>query len=346
VTKPLTPSRSFYVRNHFDIPRIAAEAWRLRLEGSVEHPSRFALSDLRALPARDLVVTLECAGNGRRAMDPPSPGIPWGFGAVGTARFTGVPVSALLDRAGTRFAAVEVVFIGADRGRLDSGQIVPFARSLPIEVARHPDTLVAVAMNGRPLSAEHGFPARLIVPCWYAMASVKWLVGIQVVDVPFEGYFQKDEYVYVGDDGASPSEPVTLMRVRAVIGAPRDGEEVPPGPVKLAGAAWSGHPPVVRVDLSVDEGATWRPADLGPAPSPYAARRWRCSLRLDRPGSYSIVVRATDQEGNSQPYDPLWNERGYGNNVTHRVRLNVTSARSQEQDEVPVVRGGPRDVRA
>lgn len=344
-TRPVTSSRSFYIRSHFEIPRIDADTWKLGLDGAVNFPSRLGLSDLRALPGRELLVTLECAGNGRRAMKPVPPGLPWGFGAVGTARFTGVPLSLLLDRAEMFSEAEEVLFIGADRGRVESGEIVTFARSLPLEVARHPDTLVALAMNGRPLSAEHGFPARLIVPRWYAMASVKWLVGIRVLNAPFEGFFQSEDYLYVDPDRPSPPTRVTLMRVRALIGVPGDGAEVPPGPVEIAGTAWSGHPPVVRVDVSVDGGDSWREAELGPAPSPYAARSWRCHPRL-AVGSYSIVARATDRAGNTQPIDALWNARGYGNNVTHRIRLHVTSARAAEHDDVRVIRHRSRHVPA
>lgn len=346
MANPLTPTRSFYVRSHFEVPSIDPRTWRLHLDGAVEHPGRFALSELRKLPRRDLWVTLECAGNGRGAMKPLPPGLPWGFGAVGTARFTGVPLSLVLERAAPRSEAREVLFVGADRGRVEPGEVVPFARSLPLEVARHPDTLVALAMNGRPLSAAHGFPARLIVPRWYAMASVKWLVGIHVLDAQFEGFFQKDDYIY--EDGASPyrSEPVSLMRVRSVIGTPADGAVIPPGLVQIAGTAWSGHPPVVLVELSVDGGTSWHRAELGRASSPYAARPWRCLLRLDSPGSYSVVARATDQAGNTQPMDPLWNARGYGNNVTHRIRLNVTTPRGSARDEVRVIRRGSRHVPA
>src|SRR6266545_6676301 len=175
LTRPLTPSRSFYVRSHFDVPRIDPETWTLRLDGAVDRPIQLGLSDLLALPAREVWMTLECAGNGRRAMLPRPPGLPWGFGAVGTGRFTGVPLSLLLDQMGLRSEAREVVFVGADRGPVESGDVVPFARSLPLDVARHPDTIVALALNGRPVRAEHGSPARLIVPGWYAMASVKWL---------------------------------------------------------------------------------------------------------------------------------------------------------------------------
>jgi DMSO/TMAO reductase YedYZ molybdopterin-dependent catalytic subunit len=344
LTTPLTPSRSFYVRTHFDVPRIQADEWSLTLDGAVERSLRLDLSDLQRSSGHSVCVTLECAGNGRRAMDPPPPGLSWGFGAVGTARFTGVPLSELLDRAGAEPDACEVVFVGADRGRVESGELVPYARSLPLEVARHEDTVVAWAMNGLPLRAEHGFPARLVVPRWYAMASVKWLMGIQVLDAPFEGFFQKDEYVYVDDEEGSSARPVTLMRVRAVIGTPGDGAEVQPGAVEIAGSAWSGYSTVTRVEVTLDGGVSWNEAELGPALSPYAARPWRYQARL-KSGSYSALVRATDQSGNTQPTAAPWNARGYGNNVLHGIRFTVTSRPSQ-QDEVRVIRQGSRPVPA
>jgi DMSO/TMAO reductase YedYZ molybdopterin-dependent catalytic subunit len=345
LTSPLTPARSFYVRSHFDVPRIGPEGWRLRIDGGVDRPAQLDLRQLLALPAHQVWMTLECAGNGRRAMRPLPPGLPWGFGAVATGRFSGVPLAMLLDRAGLQSGATEVVFEGADRGAVETGDVVPFARSLPLDVARHPDTLVAHSLNGRPLPFEHGFPARLIVPNWYAMASVKWLVGIRAVDTAFEGFFQKDDYVYTETATSTRAEPVSLMRVRAVIGTPADGDEVPPGAVKIAGTAWSGHPPVEVVEISVDGGRTWDGAQLTPAPSPYAARAWRFTVHLDA-GRYTIMARAADHAGDTQPIDPVRNARGYGNNVIQRVRLTVTEAPKGRQDDAVIVRRGSRSVPA
>jgi DMSO/TMAO reductase YedYZ molybdopterin-dependent catalytic subunit len=343
LTRPLTPARSFYVRSHFDVPRIVPGGWKLRVVGCVERPTRFGLRELLALPAHEVWTTLECAGNGRRAMRPPPAGLPWGFGAVATGRFSGVPLAMLLDRAGLRSGATEVVFEGADRGAVETRDVVPFARSLPLDVARHPDTLVAHSLNGRALPIEHGFPARLIVPNWYAMASVKWLVEIRAVDTAFEGFFQKDDYVYAETATSTCAEPVSLMRVRAVIGTPADEDEVPPGAVEIAGTAWSGHPPVEVVEVSVDGGRTWDRAKLGPVPSPYAARPWRRTVQLDA-GRYTIMARATDHVGNTQPIDPIRNARGYGNNVIQRVRLTVTEASKGRHDDVVIVRRGSRPV--
>jgi DMSO/TMAO reductase YedYZ molybdopterin-dependent catalytic subunit len=331
--EPLTPDRSFYIRAHFDVPSLDANSWRLHVRGAGRGELALALSDLTSLSTRDVVVTLECAGNGRRWMEPTPPGLAWGFGAVATARFTGVPLSAVLERARLGSHGREVLFVGADRGTVESGGVAPFARSLPVEVARHPDTILAWEMNGRPLPVEHGFPVRLIVPRWYAMASVKWLVGVEVLDLPFQGYFQKDDYVYADEDGLMA--PVRLMRVRSVIATPSEGADVPPGLVDVAGTAWSGHPPVARVDVSVDGGTSWGRAELGSSPSPYAARPWRIRIPLE-PGPQVIMARATDRVGDTQPLEPVSNARGYGNNVIHRVRVNATEARMVLDDPVRV----------
>jgi DMSO/TMAO reductase YedYZ molybdopterin-dependent catalytic subunit len=330
---PLTPDRSFYIRAHFDVPSLDADGWRLHVRGAGLGELALALSDLTRFSTREVVVTLECAGNGRRWMEPTPPGLAWGFGAVATARFTGVPLSAVLERARLGSHGREVLFVGADRGPVESGGVAPFARSLPVEVARHPDTILAWEMNGRPLPVEHGFPVRLIVPRWYAMASVKWLVGVEVLDHPFQGYFQKNDYVYADEDGLIA--PVRLMRVRSVIATPSEGADVPTGLLDVAGTAWSGHPPVVRVDVNVDGGTSWRRAELGSSPSPYAARPWRIRIPL-QPGPRVIMARATDRAGDTQPLEPVSNARGYGNNVVHRVRVNATEARMVVDDPVRV----------
>jgi DMSO/TMAO reductase YedYZ molybdopterin-dependent catalytic subunit len=193
----------FYIRNHFDVPGLGAASWRLPVDGVVEHPLGFSVKDLQTLPERTAIVTLECAGNGRTRMNSVPPGTPWAYGAVGTARFTGTPLHLLLDQAGVGAETIEVVFTGADQGEVEPGRVTRFARSLPLDVARHPDTLMAWAMNGEPLPLQHGFPLRLIVPRWYGMASVKWARRDHRLSRPFEGYFQRESYAYAGERGDS-----------------------------------------------------------------------------------------------------------------------------------------------
>lgn len=323
LTEPLTPNHLFYVRNHFEMPRIDTGTWRVAVDGAVEHPLELSLMDLQRLPERTVTVTMECAGNGRSRMVPVPPGTPWADGAVSTAQFTGAPLHLVLDQARLRAQALEVVFEGADHGQVRPGRVMPFARSLPLEVARHPDTLLARAMNGEPLLPDHGFPLRLVVPRWFGMASVKWLVKISVLSSHFEGYFQREQYVYVGEHGTQDGTPVTFMRVRAVIGRPADGAQLRLGPVEVAGTAWSGVASIAKVGVSSDEGRSWAEAKLGTPSSPYASTPWRFHWVPPGPGVYTLTAQASDGAGNVQPFDPVWNAHGYGNNVVHRVRVEV-----------------------
>src|SRR5947207_7686590 len=195
----ITPTRSFYVRTHFPIPNIDKNNWRLQVEGEVEKPFEIDYDQLLKLESRTLPVTLECAGNNRNFLEPKVKGVQWGLGAVGTAQWTGVPLSLLLDRAGVNANACEVILEGTDGGMLEDPKSPPgklhFARSIPLQKARA-DVLLAYKMNGSDLPPEHGFPVRAIVPGWYAMASIKWLQRIIVTDERFTGYYQTIDYAY------------------------------------------------------------------------------------------------------------------------------------------------------
>jgi DMSO/TMAO reductase YedYZ molybdopterin-dependent catalytic subunit len=242
---------------------------------------------------------------------------------VGTAQFTGTSLRALLEEAGPQADAVEALFTGADEGPTTAGQSAPFMRSLPLEVARDPDTLVAWAMNGEPLSSDHGFPVRLVVPRWYGVASVKWLVRVSLLAQAFEGFYQRVKYVFAGDPDLPEGTPVTLMRVRAAVGRPLDGAVVPLGPVQIAGTAWSGYGAVTRVAISADEGRSWSEAEVRRASSPWSAASWRAVWVPERPGNYVLMARASDSAGHIQPLKSVKNSHGYGNNVVQRVALSV-----------------------
>ncbi|HYR11473.1 MAG TPA: sulfite oxidase [Longimicrobium sp.] len=324
LAEPVTPTAHFYQRTNFRVPRINASDWTLSVGGAVRHPLSLDLDELRALPTRTVTVTMECAGNARSLVTPLPPGQPWALGAVSTATFTGVPVRAVLERAGVDERAVEVLFAGADTGDVSPGHTVRFERSLSLERALHPDVLLAWEMNGEPLPAQHGHPLRLVVPGWYGVASVKWLTEIRVLDAPFEGYFQAERYIYVGERGVADGTPVTRMRVRSVIVQPGEGDALSAGQATtVRGTAWSGEAPVARVEVSVDGGATWRDAHLGTAPSPYAAVPWSMAWTPARSGPHVLLARATDEAGNVQPLDPVWNEHGYGNNAVQRLQVEV-----------------------
>lgn len=312
-----------YVRSHFAVPELDPTAWRLRVDGAVATEGELGLSDLRELPRRTLAVTLECAGNGRTLMHPTPGGTPFRYGAVSTATFTGTPLRALLERVGLESGAREVRFVGADEGEVAPGRREPYARSLPVEEALEGDALLAWAMNGEPLPARHGRPVRLVVPGWYGMASVKWLERITVLAEPFRGYYQTERYVYRGEAGTPDGTPVTRARVRALIAAPREDEEVPAAGVLVRGSAWSGHGRVTRVEVSDDAGASWTEAELGVPVSPHAAVAWRLRWRPPGAGRHTLLARATDAAGFTQPLEPRWNEHGYGNNAVQRVAVNV-----------------------
>jgi DMSO/TMAO reductase YedYZ molybdopterin-dependent catalytic subunit len=324
LAEPLTPTADFYQRTNFLVPEIDPETWTLAVHGAVRQPLALGLDELRRMPARTVTMTMECAGNGRTRMTPVPPGHPWELGAVSTARFTGVPLRDVLERAGVDRNAVEVAFAGADAGVTETGLPARFERSLPLDRAMDPDVLLAWEMNGEPLPPPHGFPLRLVVPGWYGVASVKWLAEIRVLDAPFDGFFQAERYIYRGEAGVVDGTPVTRMRVRALIAQPGDGERLPAGAAtEIRGTAWSGEAPVRRVEVSVDGGATWQDARLGESESPYAAVPWSLAWTPPHAGRHLLLARATDDAGNVQPLEPVWNELGYGNNVVQRVEVEV-----------------------
>ena len=318
---PLTSVEDFYVRSNFPAPDIDPQHWSLRVHGQVRAPVELNLEEVRALPNLTKRVTLECAGNGRRLMTPTPRGTAWELGAAGTADFTGTPLREVLALTEPEPDAVECVFTGADGGTVEGHGAVSFQRSLTIQHAGSGEPLIAWAMNGAPLTRDHGSPVRLVVPRFYAVASVKWLVDVEVVDHPFRGHFQADRYVYRGP--GVPEHPVTTMRVRSLITSHTDGQRVPDGRVLLAGVAWSGEAAVARLRVRIDR-EDWQEAELeaapGTAPAAGVMTRWRCECPLDR-GDHDLLVVATDAAGNSQPLAPEWNELGYGNNVAQSIRL-------------------------
>ena len=219
----LTPNSLYYARNHFATPSIDMSQWTLLIDGQVTLPMELSYSDIRELPSKTLPVTMECAGNSRVELSPPVPGNKFRGGAVNTARWTGVPLKTVLELTDVGGVAKEVLFEGADKGEPEPGRpVTPYQRSLPLDVALHPDTLLSYEMNGEPLPDDHGRPVRLVVPGWYGMASVKWVRRITVLDHSFEGFFQTQRYVLPGDGRSST--PLTTISVKSLIGRPRHGE--------------------------------------------------------------------------------------------------------------------------
>lgn len=325
VVGSVMPNAHFYVRNHFQIPTLDPAAFRLSVSGCVERPLSLSLRDLRNMPAQTLVVTLECAGNGRTLFDPAVDGEKWNLGAVSTAEWTGVPLVEVLDRAGVRRDAREVLFRGADIGTVEGGASpVHFERSVTVGDARQGELLLAYAMNGEPLPVQHGYPLRLVVPDWYAVASVKWLAEVELIDRTFTGHYQTDKYWYEWERGGQVvREPVTFQHVRALITEPSAHQDVLGGALAVRGVAWSGAAPVARVDISLN-GGPWQEARLIGERKRHGWQWWELMTRVEEPGRLTLRARATDLAGRTQPDVAEWNRLGYGNNAIQQVPIRIT----------------------
>jgi DMSO/TMAO reductase YedYZ molybdopterin-dependent catalytic subunit len=336
----LTPPGLHYVLCHYDIPAVDPASWRLRVDGCVERPIELDLEALRSMPSRTVQVTMECAGNGRAELAPRPISQPWLSGAVGTAEWTGVPLTDLLREAMPASGALEVAFTGADHG-FERGVEQDYERALPLGDALGGDVLVAYEMNGAPLPVQHGFPARLVVPGWYGMAHVKWLVRVRVLDQPYDGYQNAVAY-RLRQEPEEPGDPVTRIEPRALLLPPGHPDFLTrerilrPGPVTLSGRAWSGWGPVVAVAVSTDDGDTWAEAALeaevgtgaekdGEARPQERGWAWRhFTMPWDAtPGTHVLRVRATDSTGREQPIVPRWNLGGFANNADQPVVVHV-----------------------
>ncbi len=325
---PITPVGLHYLLIHYDVPLVDPAAFRLEIGGAVGHPLALTLDDLRDRPAVEVAVTMECAGNGRALLDPRPVSQPWLTEAVGTARWRGVPLAALLEEASPATGAVDVVFSGLDRG-VEGGVEQRYERSLPLGEALDAGCVVAYEMNGSPLPPQHGFPLRLVVPGWYGMTNVKWLASITLSQEPFAGYQVATGY-RVRQTEDEDGRPVTRMRPRSLMVPPgipdfltRD-RVVERAPVLLEGRAWSGRAPVVRVEVSQDGGETWADAELTrELDDRLAWVGW--SFRWEPPaqGASILCCRATDETGETQPLEPEWNLGGYENNAVQRVPVVV-----------------------
>jgi len=333
----VTPIGLHYLLTHFDIPEVDTSSWRLAIGGQVRHSIRLSLEELKSKPATSLVITLECAGNGRARLSPRPLSQPWLCEGVGTAEWTGARLSSILSEVGLLESAREVVFTGLDRG-VQGGVPQHYERSLSITDAVSNHVLLAYEMNGQPLPPQHGFPVRLVVPGWYGMAHVKWLRSISVIDREFEGYQQATAYHYRLTDserGVAVARmlPRSLMIPPGVPDFMSRTRYLEPGTTIVEGRAWSGRGKVEKVEFSHDAGLTWNTASLGDPVSDFAWRRWTYEWDASIPGDYELCVRAADSEGNQQPTSQNWNLEGVQNNAVQRV--NVTVGRFADRSQPP-----------
>jgi DMSO/TMAO reductase YedYZ molybdopterin-dependent catalytic subunit len=271
--------------------------------------------DILQQPRRNLAVTVECAGN------------EVGGGAVSTANWTGISLSAVLNEANLQPGGRFVRLIGADQGVADARlkRQLPYGRSIPLDKALHKDTILAFEMNGAPLAAEHGYPLRAVVPGRYGMDAVKWIVAIEVLDQSDRSYFMTERYVTARLLAAGVERtPVTRMLVKSQITSPREGETLPFGPYTIRGAAWAGEDRISTVEVSCDAGKNWMSARLEKQHQPYTWVLWQCPWKPPGPGDHTIVVRAADAEGRTQPSerDRLRFDQ-YENNWYHAVHCKV-----------------------
>lgn len=310
----LTPNELFFIRSNGPISLdIAAEDWSLTVSGLVDRELELSLADIQGMESRTITAFLECSGNARSRFDPQAEGSQWGNGAIGNAEWTGVSLIDVLDMAGVQMGAVDLVSQGADFSEMQRG--------LPLEVAGDPDVMLVWEMNGEPLPAPHGGPVRLLVPGWGGIASTKWIVGVEVIDRPFDGHFNTESYVIINEDGTI-LRPVREVPVYSVITSPAPGEALATGEQAVAGFAWSGYAGIARVDVSID-GGDWQEAEIVEEAGPLSWVRFTLPWNAES-GEHTLRSRATDQIALTQPVETVWNAKGYLMNAILDVPVTVS----------------------
>jgi sulfite oxidase len=325
----VTPLDAFFLRQHLPRPTIDPVAYRVKLNGMVSKPMDLTVADLQKLPQHTVPATLECTGNGRAFYSPKLPGIQWGRGAVGNAEWTGPRLSDVLKLAGMDTSAKFLEIDGADSPVL---QTPDFVRCMPMEKAMHPATLLALKMNGETPDV-HGVPARLIVPGWDGTSWVKWVIRLTPSAKETGGFFMNPGYRYpkYSLPPGTPARPAELeviegMPVKSTLTSPEDQGKAPLGPMVIRGFAWAGENAIERVEISTDGGAKWQAAQLSSQKLPFAWRLFTFNWTPKDPGYYTILSRATDTAGRTQPFVPAWNPSGYLWNGIDRVGVTVEKA--------------------
>jgi sulfite dehydrogenase len=326
----ITPNNAFFVRYHLaDVPlNIDPDTFSLQIKGKVDHPLKLSLKEIRKLPAMELVAVNQCSGNSRGFSNPRVAGGQLGNGAMGNARWRGVQLKTLLDKAGVQDGAKQVTFNGMDGPVSD--KTPDFVKALDIDHARDGEVMLAYGMNGDDLPVLNGFPLRLIVPGYYGTYWVKHLNEITVIDSVFDGYWMKTAY-RIPDNGCGCVEPGTAPKatipinrftVRSFITNVTDGAKLKAGATTLKGIAFDGGKGIKEVAVSTDGGKNWLPAKLGKDLGKYSFREWKLPIKLAA-GSAELKVRATNNAGETQPMEPLWNPAGYLRNVVETVRVTA-----------------------
>src|SRR3981189_2635507 len=326
----ITPNNAFFVRYHLaDIPlEIDPDKFTLEIKGKVDRPLKLSLKEIKALPAVELVAVNECSGNSRGFFNPRVAGGQLGNGAMGNARWRGVPLKTVLDKAGVQPSAKQVTFNGMDGPVSD--KTPDFVKALDVDHERDGEVMLAYGMNGEDLPVLNGFPLRLVVPSYYGTYWVKHLTEITVIDSVFDGVFMKIAYRIPDtpcgcvEPGSVPKAtiPINRLTIRSFITNVTDGAKLKPGATTLKGIAFDSGKGIKEVAVSIDGGKTWTPAKLGKDLGKYSFREWTLPVKLAA-GAHELKVRATNNAGDSQPNEPLWNPAGYMRNVVETVRVTA-----------------------
>src|SRR6516162_10777222 len=323
-----TPNDQFFVRWHWAVipERVDVAAFKLTVRGHVNQALSLSLADLLAMPRVELVAMCQCSGNSRGVFQPRVAGAQWQNGAMGNARWIGVRLRDVLDRAGVKAGAVQVRFNGMDEPVVSDGP--DFMKSLDIDHARDGEVMIAYGMNGEQLPLLNGFPLRLVVPGWYATYWVKMLDDIEVLDRPDDNFWTKTAYTIPDTPHADmkPGEtgvrmvPINRMVPRSFITNIKSGETVQAGaPALVRGIAFGGDTGVGRVDLSIDDGKTWQASQLSKDEGKYSFRQWEARLTLPAKSNYTLMVRCTNSDGVAQPAQSNWNPSGFMRNVIEAI---------------------------
>ena len=326
----ITPNDAFFVRYHLaDVPLdIDPDKFTVEVKGKVDKPLKLSLADIKKMPAVEIVAVNQCSGNSRGFFEPRVAGGQLGNGAMGNARWKGVPLKAVLDKAGVQAGAKQVVFGGMDGPVMD--KTPDFAKALNLDHATDGEVMLAYAMNGTDLPILNGFPLRLVVPGYYGTYWVKHLNEINVIDTVYDNFWMKTAYRIPDnecacvDPGTAPKATVPINRfsVRSFITSVESGAKLKAGTADLKGIAFDGGTGIKQVDVSTDDGKTWMPAKLGKDLGKYSFREWTLPVKLT-PGAHNLKVRATSNGGKVQPETATWNPAGYMRNVIETTSVTV-----------------------
>ena len=327
---PITPNNVFFVRYHLaGVPlNIDPDKFTLEIKGKVDRPLKLSLKEIRKLKAVELVAVNQCSGNSRGFFDPRVAGGQLGNGAMGNARWHGVPLKTALDMAGVQQGAKQVTFNGMDTPVMDTTP--EFVKALDVDHALDGEVMLAYGMNGDELPVLNGFPLRLIVPGYYGTYWVKHLNEINVVDGEFDAFWMKTAYRIPNtpcncvEPGTTPQAmiPINRLTVRSFITSVANGAKLKAGGTTLKGIAFDGGKGIKEIAVSTDGGKTWTPAKLGKDLGKYSFREWKLPVKLAA-GRYELNVRATSNAGETQPAEPRWNPAGYLRNVIETVRVSA-----------------------